>query len=425
MPKKSKGSAGKGRWMLHWDWLFYGVLVILAAIAASIAPWGEVGDWLSDVWSNIWDVIGWGILLIALAILALVILIWRRKTTSLLRSWMKCLGVIALIFGAWGILAFLSLGGSFGLGIIGDQNFPGALRIFGILLASLLLVAPQLLIYFVKWVVKWLTRTIANARNRRLQRATMKPIVYKKLSMPFKETPDGTGPMVTETPTPKETKAPAKEKETAAAPAQKGLRQIAQDVWKKYGQSASAREVDGWRLPPIDILDDTSEVEIGQADNMQRAKRIEEALKSYGVEAKVIQINAGPTVTQFGVEPGWDIKTREVKEKDKDGAIQTRLEEVSRTRVKVDKITSLANDLALALAASSIRIEAPVPGKAIVGIEVPNTVSSAVSLRGVIETTVFQKIASKSKLSIALGKGAGGEAGAADLSKMPHLLIAG
>jgi len=145
--------------------------------------------------------------------------------------------------------------------------------------------------------------------------------------------------------------------------AQRGLRQIAQDVWKKYGQSAGAREIDGWKLPPIEILDNIAEKEVGQADNNQRARKIEEALKSYGVTGKVVQINAGPTVTQFGVEPGWDIKTREVREKDKDGNVTTHTEEVSRTRVKVDRITSLGNDLALALAASTIRIEAPVPGK--------------------------------------------------------------
>ncbi|GAI77620.1 unnamed protein product, partial [marine sediment metagenome] len=152
---------------------------------------------------------------------------------------------------------------------------------------------------------------------------------------------------------------------------------------------------------------------------------IEEALASYGVEAKVVQVNAGPTVTQFGVEPGWDRKMKEIKEKDRDGNVKVRLEEISKTRVKVDRITSLANDLALALAAPTIRIEAPVPGKSIVGVEVPNIVSSLVSLRGVIETSVFQKIEAKSKLSLALGKGAGGEAIAADLSRMPHLLIAG
>jgi S-DNA-T family DNA segregation ATPase FtsK/SpoIIIE len=139
----------------------------------------------------------------------------------------------------------------------------------------------------------------------------------------------------------------------------------------------------------------------------------------------VVQINAGPTVTQFGVEPGWDRKIKEIKGRDRDGNVEIRREEVSRTRVKVDRITSLANDLALALAAPSIRIEAPVPGKSVIGIEVPNATSTMVSLRGVIESNTFQKIEAKSNLALALGQGAGGEAVVGDLSKMPHLLIAG
>jgi S-DNA-T family DNA segregation ATPase FtsK/SpoIIIE len=116
---------------------------------------------------------------------------------------------------------------------------------------------------------------------------------------------------------------------------------------------------------------------------------------------------------------------KEVREKDRDGNVRIRQEEVSRTRVKVERINSLSNDLALALAAPSIRIEAPVPGKSVVGIEVPNTTSSMVSLRGVIESSTFQKMGTKSKLALALGKGAGGEAITGDLAKMPHLLIAG
>ncbi len=196
-------------------------------------------------------------------------------------------------------------------------------------------------------------------------------------------------------------------------------------MWRKYGESPSLVTDNGWRLPPIDILDRAQEIEFGQADNIQRARLIEEALASYGVEAKVVQINAGPTVTQFGVEPGWDRKMKEIRERDKDGNITIRLEEVAKTRVKVDRITSLANDLTLALAAPSIRIEAPVPGKPVVGIEVPNTTLGMVNLRGVIETSAFQKLVPKSRLALALGKGAGGEAVVADLTRMPHLLIAG
>ena len=202
-------------------------------------------------------------------------------------------------------------------------------------------------------------------------------------------------------------------------------RQVALDIWRQYGEPASLTSVDGWKMPHVDILDKTRETEFNDADNAQRAQVIEEALASYGVAGKVVQINVGPTVTQFGIEPGWDIKTKRVVEKDKDGNTIVREEEVARIRVKVERITSLANDLALALAAPTIRIEAPVPGKPIVGVEVPNRVYSTVSLRSVIETNAFQKILTKSKLAMALGKGAGGEAVSADLAKMPHLLIAG
>jgi S-DNA-T family DNA segregation ATPase FtsK/SpoIIIE len=181
----------------------------------------------------------------------------------------------------------------------------------------------------------------------------------------------------------------------------------------------------GWQLPPITILDKPTEMELSQSEIEKRAQLIEEALASYGVETKVVQINVGPTVTQFGVEPGWDRKYKEIRERDKDGNIKVRTEETSKTRVKVDRISALASDLALALAASSIRIEAPVPGKSIVGVEVPNTTFGLVNLRSVIESIAFQKAYAKSKLALALGKGAGGETVAADLTRMPHLLIAG
>jgi S-DNA-T family DNA segregation ATPase FtsK/SpoIIIE len=179
--------------------------------------------------------------------------------------------------------------------------------------------------------------------------------------------------------------------------------------------------VGGWQIPPVDVLERPKEIELNRDEMDKRARLIEEALDSYGVEAKVVQINAGPTVTQFGVEPGWLRKFRKVVD---DGG-EERQEETSRTRIRVDRITALANDLSLALAAPSIRIEAPIPGKSMVGIEVPNSAFGAVSLRSVIESTAFQKGVAKTKLAIALGKGAGGEAVTGDLTKMPHLLIAG
>ena len=189
----------------------------------------------------------------------------------------------------------------------------------------------------------------------------------------------------------------------------------------------------GWELPPIDLLSETVEEELRPVDNEARAQLIVDALASFGVNSRVVSISQGPTVTQFGVEPGWETKTRTVIARDekgkpvydKDGKPQYRTEVTSRTRVRVNRITALANDLALALAAPTIRIEAPVPGRPVIGIEVPNKITSLVAMRGVIESTAFQRVMARSHLALALGKGVSGEPVAADLTKMPHLLIAG
>ena len=189
---------------------------------------------------------------------------------------------------------------------------------------------------------------------------------------------------------------------------------------------------DGWRLPPINLLDDDPAATLRSGAEDQ-ARIIIETLKSFGVDASITQINEGPAITQFGVEPGWEVKTRLSPAKDESGAprldehgqqiMQT--EEVSRTRVRVNRITRLADDLALALAAPSIRIEAPVPGQPIVGVEVPNADTRIVALRGLIESDEFAAMADKGGLPIALGRDVTGNPVIADLTAMPHVLIAG
>ena len=393
------------------------------------------------------DLFGLGLVFILAAIITLIVMIWRKRFFSGFRHWNRWLGGAAFILAVWGIIAFFpgsrlfanGPGGSFGREII---SYPapeviGILRILALVIIGIFLTTPfacfRLVAVIFSWVGKQFEQRPASARpagreyQPPLQRTShIKPPVAEKPPM----MPEMQKPLVPPEMTAHKPSLPKPERETVipevpASPGHEDLRQVAQEVWKKYGQSSDLVTVDGWRLPPIDILDSTLDIEYGEADNMRRAQLIEEALASYGVEAKVVQINAGPTVTQFGVEPGWDRKYKEIKEKDRDGNVNVRLEEVAKTRVKVDRITSLANDLALALAAPSIRIEAPVPGKSIVGIEVPNVVSNMVSLRGVVETSAFQKLLAKNKLALALGKGAGGEAIASDLTKMPHLLIAG
>jgi S-DNA-T family DNA segregation ATPase FtsK/SpoIIIE len=159
----------------------------------------------------------------------------------------------------------------------------------------------------------------------------------------------------------------------------------------------------GWELPPVDLLVETVEEDLRPVDNEARAQLIVDTLASFGVNARVVNINQGPTVTQFGVEPGWETKTRTIIARDekgkpiydKDGKPQYRSEVVSRTRVRVNRITALANDLALALAAPTIRIEAPVPGRPVIGIEVPNKSTSLVALRSVIESSAFQRVTAR------------------------------
>ncbi|MGE3982904.1 MAG: DNA translocase FtsK [Dehalococcoidia bacterium] len=189
-----------------------------------------------------------------------------------------------------------------------------------------------------------------------------------------------------------------------------------------------------WSTPPIDLLVAAPPAdETARPDNALRSSLIVETLASFGVDARVSAFHEGPVVTQFDIEPGWEVKYKTIIEKDrdgktifdKDGKPKTRQEEVSRTRVRVQQITSLANDLALALAAPSLRIEAPVPGRSVVGIEVPNTAASVVTMRSVIETPTYQRLAAKTKLALPLGKSVSGEPVVADLAKMPHLLIAG
>ena len=162
-----------------------------------------------------------------------------------------------------------------------------------------------------------------------------------------------------------------------------------------------------WVLPEMgDILDPGTESSADDEFDRKRVQIIENTLASFGAPVKVVEINRGPTITQFGVEPDF-VEQRGGK----------------KTKVKVGKIAALADDLALALSAHSIRIEAPVPGKGYVGIEVPNVETSLVALRDVMESEAFTKL--KGTLRLGLGQDVSGASICADLTQMPHLLIAG
>ena len=162
-------------------------------------------------------------------------------------------------------------------------------------------------------------------------------------------------------------------------------------------EPASSRppRVVAYQLPAVDLLDVGSGT-VGPDSSLDFSRVIVETLNSFGVATRIVNVEKGPTVTRYELQPARG--------------------------VKVSKITSLNNDIALALAAQAIRIEAPIPGKSAIGIEVPNSRVDAVPMREIIESTQFQN---GQGCMLALGKDISGRAVVADLLRMPHLLIAG
>ena len=187
-----------------------------------------------------------------------------------------------------------------------------------------------------------------------------------------------------------------------------------------------------WSLPPLELLELGPPAPVSTEETNEVARKIEETLEHHGVQVSVDQIKPGPTVTLYGLTPGWVRRYREVKERDETGNIlrDSRGKPVinpveQQTRVKVDSILAREKDMALALAAPSLRIQAPVPGESVVGIEVPNSDPVLVTGRIVMEAPSFLKIVNDGGLALALGQGSGGDSIAVDLRKLPHLLIAG
>ena len=188
-----------------------------------------------------------------------------------------------------------------------------------------------------------------------------------------------------------------------------------------------------YKLPSIDLLDDLKEISISESEINATAEKIQDTLSQYDVDVEIGQIQPGPVVTLYGLKPGWITKTKKEKQFDSDGnAItdangrQVMKEVESKNRVKVDSIMSREKDLSLALKTPSIRIETPVLGESLVGIEVPNPNPGLIGIKSLIKDSSFGNLLSQNdSLPIALGKGSGGDNVTIDLTKMPHLLIAG
>ncbi|MBN1374687.1 MAG: hypothetical protein JXA01_00890, partial [Dehalococcoidia bacterium] len=317
-------------------------IIFVVIICLLIAFWPQISSWfndlgsdirsaLSNAWQAVFRLMGAGIILALIAFAGILVIIgWPR---AFLRNWNYWLGAAFFMAVAWGLMGFLrpdsgtlsqvTLGGYIGQAIITQSLVAGIFILLILFFIGLVLLAPEWVWDRVRHTSKGTAQVVGEIVD------VVKENNHKQKTAPAAEEPAEPEPVEQEKPV------------EVPAYSDTGV----------MDRMRTTITVGGWSLPNINILDKVAEFVISDAEIEKRKTTIEEALASYGVEARVIEVNRGPTVTQFGVEPGWDRKYKEIREKDGDGNISTRQEEVARQRVKVERINSLANDLALALAA--------------------------------------------------------------------------
>lgn len=336
-----------------------------------IISFSRQGKFLSKLWLFLTSYFGWGILffpfLLILAGLMLVRLKWRITRPNVLLG-----GVILLIS-----LISLTKAGLVGLEIW--QNLvvfltkPGAaLVLLGFFFVGLVITfetSLEEIFLFLEKIFNLLKSTKGRIRKIR------KPVIITK-----------TPPLL-------------EEKRVVPASVVSSKSSAKEEIEEVPVQQTASAKGQLWEYPPLSLLDDVVSGKADRGDVNKNAEKIEKTLESFGISARVVEINPGPAVTQYALEIPLG--------------------------TKLSKITTLATDLALALAAPTgqIRIEAPIPGRSLVGVEVPNYSMEIVTLKQMLSCEKMKK--AKSKLTVALGLNVSGEPVIADICKMPHVLIAG
>ncbi|NHZ71827.1 MAG: DUF87 domain-containing protein [Aquificales bacterium] len=394
--------------LIPWRVEIAGIVLFLFAMITLLAlPGVTQAAWL-DAWTHfLRQVFGWGAypLFFILALIGLLIALRKVKrplSTQIRASqivgleliWLALLPISHILTGTTQADAYLGLGG----GLVGWALSEPLLDLIGPFLTWSLYLA--LLLWGVALILKFSWVNMLETLNHisiHLRRAG------ERIAPPARPTP------VVE---------PVAEIETAVAiplpqnnqtqPDELIISDSIADI-TDYQTGSGLRRRDK-RLPPIDILDEGSAAPMSSAEIDEKKRIIEETLADFHLPALVTEIQRGPAITQFGVEPGYIQKTGS------DGVVKEQ-------KIRINQIASLRPDLAMALAVTRLRIQAPVPGRGVVGIEVPNNEISLVRLRAILESDAFTKI--KNPLGVALGQGVSGSPMAIDLAKLPHLLIAG
>ena len=386
-----------------------GVLFILAGLLGGLAVASHAGSILAGLQGWLVSSFGRAWFVPVAAVIALgAYMLWpRAPRPRVLDVLAGTIAVIALV-GLFGLAA--QAGGSAGRAI--DDVMVGLAGTWGAwaLLVAGLVIGLIVTIHFspgalIATVVK--TMQAAFAERRRLERLVAAPTDQTKGAV--KTTPvaaaDDVGPAYPPVAAALRSWEVETENETARVPESKHVDE--EEDEPSAEKPAALRvvaepeddlpEID-WKLPSIALLDTVTAKRERMADEIKRnVKIIEATLETFGVSCKVVGVNPGPAVTQYELQPG--------------------------PGVQVKRITALQNDLSLALAAAPLRIEAPIPGKAAVGIEVPNKSMSLVTIREVLETAAFRE--GTHTLALALGNDVSGQSIVGDLTRMPHLLIAG
>jgi S-DNA-T family DNA segregation ATPase FtsK/SpoIIIE len=383
----------------------------LLSLVALLVTGGSLVDWWRSVMTGL---LGWGAILVPVAFFAAAAIVWRRALARpLLLPGIGALLVVVALLGVTHVAT--GNGGSLGraLGV-------GATSTFGTVGGLIVLLAV-------------LTIGVVVAANRTLQELAQ-PALDRRPQLAFRPgtaLPGGTGPRFDESVArigrplpappapPVEEDRPIKINMPEERPPRKPRPVVQQEVLPLApemiappggaltGLPSAIVAAEGvmhaeppdvpWQLPSLDLLEEGSAARSGKDEVMRNTRVIEETLAHFNIVAKVVEVSVGPVVTRYELKPA--------------------------AGVKLSRIEALDSDLSLALAARTLRIEAPVPGKSVVGIEVPNLAIGMVTLKDVAETAMFKD--ASSKLTVALGRDVAGSPIVADLAKLPHLLIAG
>lgn len=420
MSARRKGTSGEGPvpqspgrpW---WGWLTSPIVqqtLAVGLILLSILTFLTLLRVTSGRWTDAWlralqFIFGWGAVPVAFAIgWGGVLILQHHLDRPIAWRWRPVVGLELLFFGLLALTHLLLgrrdpwalLQSGWGGGVIGWALAHILSLYLGPLVAGLLLAIFALL--GLGLALDW---TLADIRERLGRRRAVPSPARPRATRPAARSAPRPAPSAPSAPAPSPAERPApttpRPAPTPAAPARAG----------SVPPSAATHPA-GPLLLPLDLLDEGEEVGLSDEEVRRKSRLIVETLAQFGLPVQVVEVRRGPAVTQFGVAPGF------TERPGPDG--QRRLH-----KVRVSQIAALADDLALALAAPSLRVEAPVPGRSVVGIEVPNDRVSRVSLRSVMESDAFAAL--DSPLRIALGEDVAGTPIAADLSTMPHLLIAG